>query len=742
MKPKGPLGPLDTPGVRADDGFTDAWRQWDATALSQACDARGALEPGNPAELAYWRAMADFMVEGADALTWLDRAWHGFGAAGRGQQAAVAANAALVLCLLDSGAMSRLDEWHARVEAGLRVEVSEPPPHLWLRLGVLARVSLGKVDSEDAARAAADLLNDLQPLQAVLSPHERLLVALVLIEYAFAVGRFDQIDYLANLVEHPALFDAATPALRARWVCTQGFALYHVGRLERAEKAWRRALSMALDAGPGGLLGLKLTIALARLLLDRGRVDEADRVIQDVDPRWGGGRTLQLVELQQTRARVQLLRDQPAGALATLDEADRLAAAAGLSQSENGGRLTDRAQIYIALDRADDAQAVLARMAAEQNGRDAQVASCLQHLLRAWMNRFADPAASRKDLAQGLSLAQAARYTMFFRLLPDLAASVCALALRAGAAPQFVDEVIRSRQLPAPPDADGRWPWPLWLVLLGSFNLHRDGKQEPGSPKTQQKPLELLRLLACARNLSLGTQAVTAALWPDADDAAARKSLEMAVLRLRRLLGDATLLRVSDGRVALDAERASSDVQQRRRLIEQIESLAMRSSGHDADLTLQAECLALMERVIALSRGEVLPGLAPAPWLEAERKQVRDDTVRAALAAATVMERLQVGPAERELLETALRIEPLAETLVRRLMHAHERAGQRGDALRVFEGYLQLLQGRGAKPGEQLQAQWRALLAQPLQPVNGPASNPHPMRGAVQRRASKPKPVA
>jgi DNA-binding SARP family transcriptional activator len=481
---------------------------------------------------------------------------------------------------------------------------------------------------------------------------------------------------------------------------------------------------MAHDAGPANLLGLKLTIALARLLLDRGRVDEADRVIQAVDPRWGGGRTLQLVELQQTRARVQLLRGQPARALATLDEADGLAAAAGLSKTENGGRLSDRAQVYIALDRGDDAQAVLERMVADQSGRDGQVARCLQHLLRAWMNRVADPAGSRQDLAQGLAMAQAARYTMFFRLLPGMAASLCALALRNDVTPQFVDEVIRSRQLPAPADADGRWPWPLWLVLLGGFEMRRDGRLEPSSPKTQQKPLELLRLLACARNLSLGTQAVMAALWPDVDDASARKSLEMAVLRLRRLLGDATLVRVSDGRVGLDAERASSDVQQRGRLIEKLESLAMRSSGLDAGHSLQAECLELMERVIALSRGDLLPGLPPAPWLEAERKQCRDETVRAALAAATVMERLQVEPAERELLQTALRIEPLAESLVRRLMHAHERAGQRGDALRVFEGYRQQLMGHGAKPGEQIEAQWRALLTQPLQPVKGAVATP------------------
>lgn len=709
-----PTRPLAEVRVLPVDRFTDAWHRWDAAALVQACEAAGAGEPTAQPDLAYWCAMGEFMAEGADALAWLDRAWCGFDAAGRDDRVLVTAHAALVFCLLDSGAMSRLDEWHARVEAGPKgVCGGDPLSALWLRLGALARVALGKANPEEATLAAAGLLNDLQPLQTVLSTHERLLVAIALIEYHFAVGRFEQIDYLSNLVESPRLFNAATPALQTLWVFTYGFGLYHVGDLERAEKAWQRALLMSHQAGPGSVLGLKVTIALARLLLDRGRADEADRVVEALDPRWGGGRTLQLVELQQTRARVQLLRGQPARALATLDEADRLAAAAGLSQTENGGRLTDRAQIYMALDRADDAQAVFARMVAEQSGRDGQVAACLQHLLRAWRRRLADPAASRQDLAQGMALAQAARYTMFFRLLPGTAATVCAMALRADVAPQFVDEVIRARQLPAPVDADARWPWPLWLNLLGGFEMRRDGKLELGSPKAQQKPLELLRLLACERNLSLGAQAVMAALWPDADDPAGRKSLEMAVLRLRRLLGDATLLWVSDGRVGLDAERASSDVQQRRKLIEQVESMAMRSSGHDAGHTTQAECLALVERVIAFSRGELLPGLASAPWLDAERQRCRNDTVRAALAAATVTERLQVGPLERELLETALRIEPLAESLVRRLMHAHERAGQRGDALRVYESYRQQLQRCGAKPGEQIEAQWRAVLAQP-----------------------------
>ncbi len=715
-----PAAPVPTPWP---DTLLAAWQRWDPAALLQACDAAAAPIL---AEAAHWRGLAAYMAESGDALAWLEQAWHGHAALGQQDSATVTAHVALTICLLDHGAMDRLRDWQDRVDRVDRVAAAlpcEPVDALsgwWLQLGTLARVALGQADTPAAAHTATLLLNELMPLQARLSAHERLLTALVLIEYHFAVERFEQFDHLASLVEQAPMFDAAAPMLRARWMLKHGWAHYQAGNPDRAEASWKRSMALGREFGLVSV-AVQGAMALARLLLDRGRVGDAEETIESLDPRWGSGRTAQLIELQQVRARVQLARGQPNRALATLEEANRLAEAAGISNAESGSRLTDLAQVYIALDRLADAQALLARMVSDATGRDGQVNGCLLHLLQAWMNRHTEPERSRADLEHGLSLAIATRYTMFFRLVPAMAASVCALALRAELSPLFVDEVIRARKLPAPADADARWPWPLWLGLLGGFELRCDGQLEPASAKTQQKPLELLRLLACERSLSLGMEAAMAALWPDADDAAARKSFEMAALRLRRLLGDASLLRVGDGRVGLDAARASSDVQQRRRLIERIEALAMRATGpgpgtdpglghgpgpHD-------ECLVLVERVIGFTRGELLPGLPAVPWLEAERQRCRNDTVRAALAAATVLERLQVGTSERKLLEAALRIEPLAESLVRRLMQAHTRAGQRGDALRVFEGYRQQLAVIGATPGPLVEAQWRALLAQP-----------------------------
>jgi DNA-binding SARP family transcriptional activator len=158
----------------------------------------------------------------------------------------------------------------------------------------------------------------------------------------------------------------------------------------------------------------------------------------------------------------------------------------------------------------------------------------------------------------------------------------------------------------------------------------------------------------------------------------------------------------------LDSARAGSDLYVRRRLIDRIEALAM--AGGSGNETAAGECVALVERVLTLTRGDLLPGMAATPWLQAEQRRCQSDTVRAALAAASVLEQADAGQSERELLEAALRIEPVAESLVSRLMQACERATRRGDALRVYENCRNRLAEMGTQPSERLQAQWRGLL--------------------------------
>ena len=702
---------------RLRESGPDCWRKWDPLAIDEICRALPNEELAQWPEIAHWRGLAAAMGERADALEYLALAYAGYVARAATREAAVVCHAALMLVLLDAGAMDHGDEWLARAEtldaATVDVTALDSLSALCWQLGWLARVALGRGPTDQATVAAAWLHEQLRPLRTALSPDERLIAARVLVDYHFAGQRYEQFEALASTVEAPPGFESAAPLTRARWCLALGYAHYQVNAHARAEQIWQQGLDVASAAG---LTHTRLLLSLAqvRLRVDRGRIAEAAEVLADVQPRWGSGRVAQLIALQQMRARVDLLRGQARQAATWLDDALRLGADAGLPVSELASCLTDRVQVLIALDRHEDAAALLRQLAAEHAGRDRQVFNCLAGLLTAWRLRADDGSteSARAALAAALQQAQALRYTMFFRLLPALAAGLCGLALRWSVEAGFAREVIAARGLSAPPDADARWPWPCWVRLLGGFELMHHGQVRHSSGKTQHKPLELLRLLACERTLSIGMGAAISMLWSQADDSAGRKSLEMTVQRLRKLLGDDSLVRVGDGRVALDGTRVGCDLQQRRRAIDRLEALAIHGPLPSDDTARRAACRSLVTQVIEFG-GALLPGSPDAAWLEGERRRCARDTVRAALAAATLLEVQDVSPAEQALLRSALSIEPLAEGLVLRLIRSHARAGQRAQALQVYESFARDLAASGLAPSAAMLALWRSLFSEP-----------------------------
>ena len=634
------------------------WRDGDSASIESACRAVPAEALPQWPDLARWRALAAQRHEQSDALACLECAHAGHQAQGDALAALVDAHLALLLCLLDIGAMDQLSTWQAHASRGVPValvlplDVDRSLDALWLRLGLVARAALGHESPPGVDAAVQWLQAQFRPLQQGLSPDEKVMAAQALINLHFARQQYEQLDWLATQVQRPAEFERAAPVTRARWLYTLGFGHYQIGQAERAEAEWQQALALATAHGLVHSQ-LMLSLAMLRLLLDRGRLAEARQIEAAIQPNAGAGRITQLIELQQMRARLLLLGDQPARAQASLQEALALAEQGGLSAAERASCLTDLAQVLIARSNEAEAAALLAQLVAEHRGRDAQVYQCLLDLLQAWRQRDSNEAASQRHLASGLQRAQQARYTMFFRLLPRLAAQLCALALRWQIEPGFVGELIRARGLAAPAEADERWPWALWLQLLGGFELRLNGQWLQRSGKPQQKPLELLRALACERSLAASADALADALWPDADGAAARKSLEMAVQRLRRLLGDDSLVRVGDGRIALDAARISADLLQRRRLIERLEGLAMQPAADAPAAAALAEGASLAARIVALSAGALLPGAPEAVWLAAQRQRCDRDAARA-LRAATALADRAGDEGQRALLVSAL----------------------------------------------------------------------------------------
>lgn len=616
------------------------WLQPDVAALRAACavvpDAALVQWP----LVARWRGLAAVVGEQGDALSCLDCAHAGHVAQGNLLEAGLDAHMALVLCLIDIGAMDAVHTWVQR-SLGAPEPPATHPALWWWHAGRAARAVVEPAHAPGLSLVW--LQQALAPLAHVLAPHEKLVVAQVLVNAHFARQQYEQFDLISAAVMAPAAFDKVPPLLQARWLHTLGFACYQVGRHDAAQRAWQQGLAGAQAHGLAQV-GWMLTLALLRLALDRGQLDEAARLEAAVLPHWGSGRTTQLMELQQMRGRLLLMRGQPVQAQALLAEALALGAQAGLSAAELASCRTDEAQVQVALGQPAAAISLLAGLADAAQGRDATVYRCLGGLLRAWCERERDEPASTQALDQALRDAQAIRYTMFFRLLPALAGQLCALALSRGIHTAFVLEVVRGRQLPAPPEADLNWPWPVQLRLLGGFELRLHGQLQARTAKPQAKPLELLRLLACESDLSLAMRRAADALWPDAEGAAAHKSLESTVNRLRRLLGDDSLLRVHEATLTLDAARVCSDLQQRRAIGQRLQALAMQPPALDetAAHTALWQAADALQRWVATGGGpqaELLPGAADAPWLLARRHEVALDSQRTRSAAQALLSR-------------------------------------------------------------------------------------------------------
>ena len=182
--------------------------------------------------------------------------------------------------------------------------------------------------------------------------------------------------------------------------------------------------------------------------------------------------------------------------------------------------------------------------------------------------------------------------------------------------------------------------------MLGEFEISFSGVVEPLSARPQQKapqkPLELLRLLACENGLSKRMELAADELWPDADGAAAYKNMEVTVQRLRRLLRDDSLLRVHESVVALDSTRVSSDVLHRRRLVERLQALSMLPRPEPSSPLVTerlAECSALATRLAYGPSTALLPDAPNSRWLEAARAQYQRERRMAIGSAEAVYTR-------------------------------------------------------------------------------------------------------
>ena len=221
----------------------------------------------------------------------------------------------------------------------------------------------------------------------------------------------------------------------------------------------------------------------------------------------------------------------------------------------------------------------------------------------------------------------------------------------------------------------------------------------------------LFAYLVAERGRAVPRDELAEALWGETPPATRDKALTVNASKLRGALADAGL----DGRELLTAAFGCYRLDLPAGTW--VDLFAAASSAQDAEEALAAgeldQARAAAESAESLARRPFLPG-EDGTWVEQKRRDLADIRERALSVLADAC--LRSG-AEREAAKWAgelIALSPFREAGYRRLMEAHVVAGNRGEALRVYEQCRRLLaEELGAYPSPETDSIYRALLEAP-----------------------------
>lgn len=226
----------------------------------------------------------------------------------------------------------------------------------------------------------------------------------------------------------------------------------------------------------------------------------------------------------------------------------------------------------------------------------------------------------------------------------------------------------------------------LRIELLGSFRVIRESQPVTFGRKLPKKPLSILKWLAASSGLSADVNGMADKLWPDLDGDAARRAFDIALYRLRRMLGVEDLLVLSGGRLGIDSDKCWIDVREFEAMVKRME--AAMCLGARCGI---GECQAYAAELLQIYAGHFLEYESPEPWVLPYRDQLSEKFRRAVVLLAACLEHHGRWDLAAALYSRALELDNLAEPLYRRLMLCYRELGETAEALRVFRRCRDLL---------------------------------------------------
>jgi len=641
--------------------------------------------------LCFWTGRALQGVEEEQARGWFERSYGGFAATNDTAAMRVAAGSVVIAFVIEYGDIRTLETWLRRhVDAGGELPIQHGIAHeATLCMAVIcAALNAGAYPSTiDADTVVYRLQVLLDDASAWLTRDHAVEAARLLVDHARVFGSREQAQNMVLATRRHIDDDANAGALqRGRWYLSAANAYLSDGKHDAAERYMRNARTLAEQSGSRRLAFdvYQYEVSAAQ---SKGDLKAAMEHLESLESVVVKGTPAQRAGYARLTARLKLAQDNYIEGLRWAEQALDLARQAGYEGAS--ARVFELEHIFglAANGRFGDAGQLARSMASSLQGAQFIFADAMAHCL----DFLAGDRRDTKSLRLGLQQAENAGYVYMLARAGRTLPTLCDIALRHEIHVDFVHRLIATNKLPPPMGTGPSWPWPVRIRCLGGFSLVIAGEPYRPSRKAQDKPLELLKLLICCQAMrrdAVDKQWLAQRLWPDADDFNARKSLDMTISRLRRLLQDEEAVAGQDSRIGLSPTRVWTDLTPLFIAQDRVAHLRDRAAaGQELDReAASADVAAVLEHF----RGPFLPEDEAPPWLLAGREAVAS-AVRATLLSAEALLR---GRDESKLvlaLARAFDADTTSEDLARGLIRALIRSGQHAEALRVYRRLREML---------------------------------------------------
>jgi len=491
-----------------------------------------------------------------------------------------------------------------------------------------------------------------------------------------------------SILVQPHLADPAlTPHRHGQWLLRWRSCLGYAKESSQEDAVTEAARRLAERHG---MRDMQFSLAFDEVAqsLNGGELARAERALLRAEALVEATSLLELMLLDVTRMRVALLKGQIDDALFRAARARRYAVELQCPGPMLGAYIVNEANVRLLTNDCAGARAQMEQaLPLLPDGFAREVREMIAMIKAFEALERGEPAGRAMMAAVWAELRQRQFYDSFDGH-PEFRARVCMQALEQRIEVDFVTSLIRKCGLAPPDGAPEIWPWPLRIYALGRFTVQRDGVDLAIEGKGQRKPLELLRALAAHGATSaaraLPTGELIDMLWPDLEADAPKASLDMALMRLRKLLQVDGAVRLAEGRVWLDPRSVWCDVTA---FEHDCDMLVERPEGLDRALSLSAAA-----RRLRLRHASRLFGAGAAePWAVAPRERLARKFARAISDYGQHLEAEAAWIAAISLYEHGVAEDLCAEPYYRGLMRAYLALEQPAAALRCFHRCRDLL---------------------------------------------------